>query len=97
LISGVTKSQLVANQMAILVTYLPSLLLSDFVFPIVNMPKILQKVAYIVPATYFIDILNGLYLRNLGLGHLWPSYLVLAVMFMVLCAVNFAVLRREGL
>lgn len=97
LISVVTKSQLVANQMAILVTYLPSLLLSDFVFPIVNMPKILQKVAYIVPATYFIDILNGLYLRNLGLDHLWPSYLVLAVMFMVLCAVNFAVLRREGL
>ena len=97
LISVVTKSQLVANQMAILVTYLPSLLLSDFVFPIVNMPKILQKVAYIVPATYFIDILNGLYLRNLGLDHLWPSYLVLAVMFMVLCAVNFVVLRREGL
>lgn len=97
LISVVTKSQLVANQMAILVTYLPSLLLSDFVFPIVNMPKILQKVAYIVPATYFIDILNGLYLRNLGLDHLWPSYLVLAVMFMVLCAVNFIVLRREGL
>ncbi len=36
----VTKSQLVANQMAVLLTYLPSLLLSNFVFPVVNMPKV---------------------------------------------------------
>ena len=42
LISVITKSQLVANQVAILITYLPSLLLSNFVFPIINMPKVLQ-------------------------------------------------------
>lgn len=96
-ISVLTKSQLVANQMAILLTYLPSLLLSDFVFPVVNMPKILQKVTCIVPATYFIDILNGLYLRHLGLAHLWPSYLVLAVMFILLCSLNLAALKKEGL
>ena len=96
-ISVLTKSQLVANQMAILLTYLPSLLLSDFVFPVVNMPKILQKVTCIVPATYFIDILNGLYLRRLGLAHLWPSYLVLVIMFILLCSLNLAVLKKEGL
>jgi hypothetical protein len=62
----VTKSQLVANQIAVLITYLPSLLLSNFVFPVENMSGILQLVTRIVPATYFIDILNGLYLRNLG-------------------------------
>ena len=42
LISSVTKSQLVANQVAVLITYLPSLLLSNFVFPVVNMPKLLH-------------------------------------------------------
>jgi ABC-2 type transport system permease protein len=97
LISVVTKSQLVANQLAIIITYLPSLLLSNFVFPIGNMPRALQIVAYIVPATYFIDILNGLYLRNLGFSHLWPSYLILIVMFMAVASMAFAVLKREGM
>jgi len=106
LISVVTKSQLVANQIAFLLTYLPSLLLSDFVFPVINMPGVLQKLTRLVPATYFIDILNGLYfidilnglyLRNLGLAHLWHSYLVLVIMFVVLGALNLVALRHEGL
>ena len=97
LISTITKSQLVANQMAILVTYLPSLLLSNFVFPRENMPVILKMVTYIIPATYYIDILNGLYLRNLNLSFLWPSYLVLFVMFLFLFIVNMVILKREGL
>ena len=97
LISVVTKSQLVANQLAVLITYLPSLLLSNFVFPVVNMPKVLQLVTYIVPATYYIDILNGLYLRNLGLTHLWPSYMVLAAMFVILTVMNLLALRKEGM
>ena len=97
LISIVTKSQLVANILAVLITYLPSLLLSDFVFPVVNMPTVLQLITYVVPATYFIDILNGLYLRNLGLINLWTSYLILAVMFMVLSVTNLVLMKREGM
>jgi len=97
LISIVTKSQLVANICAVLVTYLPSLLLSDFVFPVVNMPAVLQLITYVVPATYFIDILNGLYLRNLGLMNLWTSYLILTVMFMVLSVTNLVLMKREGM
>lgn len=96
LISVITKSQLVANQLAVLFTYLPSLLLSNFVFPVVNMPKVLQLLTRIVPATYFIDILNGLYLRNLGMAYLWTSYMVLGIMFAVLCSLNLVVLKREG-
>jgi len=97
LISSVTKSQLVANQAAIIITYLPSLLLSDFVFPVVNMPWILQKVTRLVPATYFIDILNGLFLRGLGLAELWPSYAMLLAMFSALLMANMAFMKREGL
>jgi ABC-2 type transport system permease protein len=97
LISTLTKSQLVANQMAILVTYLPSLLLSDFVFPIVNMPSILQKITYIVPATYYIDILSGLYLRNLAFLDLWPNYFVLFLMFALLSFSNVKLLQKEGM
>ena len=96
-ISSVTKNQLLANQGAILLTYLPSLLLSNFVFPIVNMPTFLQLVTYLVPATYYIDILSGLYLRNLGLAHLWPSYIVMIIMFTILAALNCILLKREGM
>ena len=96
-ISIVTKSQLVANQVAILITYLPSLLLSDFVFPVTNMPRVFQALTYAVPATYFMDILKGLYLRNLGLTHLWPSLLVLTVMFVALSLTNLLMLKREGM
>ena len=97
LISTVTKSQLVANQMAILLTYMPSLLLSNFVFPKENMPAILKMVNLIVPATYYIDILNGLYLRNLTFSYLWPSFLVLFVMFLFLITINMVILKKEGL
>ncbi len=96
-ISCVTKTQLLANQGAILLTYLPSLLLSNFVFPVVNMPVVLQLVTYVVPATYYVNILNGLYLRNLGLAHLWPSYLVMIFMFVVLAVLNYVLLKKEGL
>jgi len=96
LISTATKSQLVANQMAILITYLPSLLLSNFVFPVSNMPKALQLVSYIIPATYFIDILNGLYLRNVGIHYLWSPFLVLIGMFFFLAGLNVVLLKREG-
>jgi ABC-2 type transport system permease protein len=97
LISNVTKSQLMANQIAILTTYLPSILLSNFVFPVINMPQFLQLLTLIIPATYFIDILGGIYLKNLGLAYLWPSMLVLALMFTVLTALNFILLKKEGL
>jgi len=97
LLSVTLKSQLVANQMAILVSYLPSLMLSDFVFPIHNMPVALRIISYLVPARYFIDILNGLYLRDLGLSYLWPDYLILLVMSLVLTAMTFRKLRKEGL
>ncbi|PKN64249.1 MAG: hypothetical protein CVU52_11630 [Deltaproteobacteria bacterium HGW-Deltaproteobacteria-10] len=96
-ISNVTKSQMLANQMAILTTYLPSLLLSNYVFPIINMPAFLQYVTYLVPARYYIDILTGIYLRNTGLAHLWPSVAVLFAFFAVLSALNYRILRKEGL
>jgi ABC-2 type transport system permease protein len=88
---------LVANQTAILVTYLPSLLLSNFVFPRENMPALLKMITYIIPATYYIDILNGLYLRKVALSYLWPSFLVLFLMFFFLSTLNILILKKEGL
>ena len=96
-ISSVTKSQLMANQAAIMLTYLPSLLLSNFVFPIINMPQVLQWVTYVVPARYYIDILVGLYLRDTGLAYLGPNMIVLGVMCVVMTGLNYVLLKKEGL
>jgi ABC-2 type transport system permease protein len=97
LISVTVKSQLVANQIAIMLSYLPSLLLSDFVFPVDNMPIVLRMISYIVPARYYIDILNGLYLRDLDFDYLWFDYLILLVMCLILANLAFRKLRKEGL
>ncbi|PKN89448.1 MAG: hypothetical protein CVU51_00430 [Deltaproteobacteria bacterium HGW-Deltaproteobacteria-1] len=96
-ISSVTKSQLVANQGAVMFTYLPSLLLSNFVFPIINMPQALQWVTYFVPARYYIDILVGLYLRDTGLAYLGPNMVVLGGMCVVMIGLNYILLKKEGL
>jgi len=97
LISSAVKSQLVANQVAVLATYLPSLLLSNFVFPIINMPKPLQFLTTIVPATYYIEILSGIYLKNLGFTQLRSAFGMLLAMFLILTLLNFLVLKREGI
>ena len=97
LISSATKSQLVANQVSPIVTFLPSMLLSDFVFPVLNMPPVIQTITYIVPAKYFIDILKGIYMKNLDITYLWPSFAVLFVMAAILAVLNVIVLKREGM
>ena len=61
------------------------------------MPRMLQFVTCVVPATYFIDIMNGLFLRDVGMGYLWPSYLVLLAMFLANAAVAVVKMRKEGL
>ena len=96
-ISSAVKSQLLANQGAILITYLPSFLLSNFVFPINNMPVALQAITYVVPARYYIEIMNGIYLKNLGFIHLWHDFAVLAAMFVLLSLANVRILVKEGL
>jgi ABC-2 type transport system permease protein len=54
-------------------------------------------VTYLVPATYFIDILKGVYLRNLEFASLWTSFLILILMAVGLALLNIRLLKREGL
>ncbi len=77
-ISGVAKRQVLASQMAILTTLLPAYLLSGYIFPIHNMPLILQGVSYLVPARYLIHALKGIFLKGIGISILYPSFLLLA-------------------
>ncbi len=78
LISVSAGNQLMANQMAMLTTFLPAFLLSGFVFAIRQMPVWLRAASYIVPARYFVTISKGIYLKGIGLAILWPDALILA-------------------
>jgi len=97
LLSTSIKNQLVANQAAILITYLPSFLLSNFVFPITNMPKALQLITYFVPAKYYISILSDIFLRDVGFSAVWTDYAVLAAIPVILTSINYLLLKKEGL
>jgi len=78
LVSIGAKNQLVASQMGILLTFIPSYLLSGFIFAIPNMPHAIQVVTYLVPARYFIAVLKGIYLKGVGLEVLGYELLLLA-------------------
>jgi ABC-2 type transport system permease protein len=77
LISIVTRSQLLATQMAMVLTFLPSFLLSGFVFAIGNMPGAIRAVTYVIPSRYLVTILKGVYLKGIGLSVLWGEAMLL--------------------
>lgn len=60
--------------------YFPAVLLSGFMFPIANMPKIIQYVTYLNPLRYFLVILRGIFLKGSGVNILWPQMLALLIM-----------------
>lgn len=67
LISIVTRSQLLASQLAMVLTFLPSFLLSGFMYAIDNMPTPIQLITHLIPARYFVALLKGIYLKGIGL------------------------------
>jgi len=79
LVSALAKSQLLAFQMGMVTTFLPSFLLSGFLYAIENMPAPIQWVTRVVPARYFVSIVKGIFLKGVGFNVLWPETLFLAV------------------
>jgi ABC-2 type transport system permease protein len=71
------------QQQAMMTTFffiLPFLLLSGLIFPIVNMPKVIQWFTLLNPLRYFIVIIRGVFLKGVGFGILWPQFLGLAIL-----------------
>ncbi len=82
-ISTVAKSQLLANQMAMVVGFLPTFLLSGFTFAIPNMPAWLQVITYGIAPRYYVTILKEIFLKGSDLSFLWMEALVLTGMGLV--------------
>jgi len=58
---------------------MPSVLLSGFMFPIANMPWIIQQITWLIPFRYFLEIVRGIFLRGVGLEVIWPQALTLLI------------------
>lgn len=90
LISSFTNSRQVAMMIALAGLLLPTMLLSGFIFPISNMPTILQYFSQIIPATHFITILKGIMIKGIGITYLLKETLILALLtiFFILVSIK---------
>ncbi len=78
LVSTVTRTQLAAMLLALIVTLMPSFLFSGFLFPIFTMPVTLQLYSQLFPAGYFMEISRGIVLKGSDIAAVWPQILLLA-------------------
>jgi ABC-2 type transport system permease protein len=92
LISTIARNQFVAGQIAILVTFLPAFILSGFIFDIGSMPAPIQVITHVVPARYFVAILQTLFLA----GDVWQVVLTNAGALVIMMLIFFAILRRKA-
>ncbi len=76
-ISTVTRTQLLANQMAMIIGFLPTFLLSGFTFVIANMPLWLQIITYGIAPRYYVTILKEIFLKGADISFLWKETLIL--------------------
>jgi ABC-2 type transport system permease protein len=95
LISTAAETQQVAFQAAMLSSFLPTLMLSGFIFPISSMPAALQLVTYVVPARYFLVALRGIVLKGTAIDLLLPQLAALSVYALVMLALASVRLARE--
>jgi ABC-2 type transport system permease protein len=81
-VSSITKSQFVASQIAVIVTFLPAVMLSGFLFDLQSMPTAIRAVTYVLPARYYVALLQTLFLA----GNVWSVVLSnMAVLFAMAC------------
>ena len=92
-ISTISSTQQQAMMTATFFFLTPMLYLSGFIFPIENMPEVIQPVTYLIPLRYFIVIVRGIFLKGVGLEVLWPQ--ILALLAWGLAIVGLAVARSR--
>ncbi|MBM3301347.1 MAG: ABC transporter permease, partial [Deltaproteobacteria bacterium] len=95
LLSVLTRSQLLSSQAAMIVSYMPALLLSGLMFAISNMPRPLQVISNLVPARHFVKALRSIYLKGLGLSFLVLEVAILLAFAALVTALANARFRKK--
>ncbi len=87
-ISTISRTQQQAMMTAIFFFMLPMIFFSGFVFPIENMPTIIQYVSYVIPLRYYFVIVRGLFLKGVGINILWTQALALLIFGSVILSMS---------
>jgi ABC-2 type transport system permease protein len=95
LISSAVKSQLIASQVALLVTFMPAVMLSGFLFDLRSMPAPVRMITYALPARYYVTLLQTVFLAGDVWGVILPNATVLASMAAVLLLLTRRVTRKQ--
>lgn len=93
-VSAVSDKQESAFQLATLVSFLPTFLLSGFAFPIRNMPVEIQAITYINPGRYFLWILRAIILRGAGIGVFWQETLFMMAFAIAIIAISWNKMKK---
>jgi ABC-2 type transport system permease protein len=80
MISTASSNQQVAMMISMFALMLPTMLLSGFIFPVENMPVILQYISDVIPAKYFIIIIKNIMVKGTGLAYVWKETLIITGM-----------------
>lgn len=88
LISSISNTQQVAMMMSLIGLMLPSMLLSGLIFPLENMPYILQIISYVIPTRWFIDALRNVMIQGNGIESIWQQFVIMIVMTVFLLFVS---------
>lgn len=88
LISSISSNQLMAMMISMIGLLLPTILLSGYIFPIENMPKILQIISSVFPARYFITALKTIMLKGAGFAYIWKETAILSGMLILFLTVS---------
>jgi ABC-2 type transport system permease protein len=95
LVSTIAETQQVAFQIALLSSFLPTFILSGFIFPISSMPPVVQAITHIVPARYFLVALRAIVLKGAGITAFWQDLAALAIFATVALSLAALRLKRE--
>jgi ABC-2 type transport system permease protein len=95
LISSAVKNQLVASQLTMLATFMPAFMLSGFLFDLRSMPALVRALTYLLPARYYVETLQTVFLA----GDIWavilPNALVLLLMIVALGLVSRSIMHKR--
>jgi len=97
LVSVVSSSQQVAFFISVIITLLPTLVFSGFIFPLKSMPVILQYISYIIPAKYYLTALRGIILKGVGFSYLWEQMVYMLIFLFMIFLASVIILKKKGL
>jgi ABC-2 type transport system permease protein len=93
-ISTISQTQRQA-MMTVIFIILPQIIISGFIFPIANMPKIIQLITYLIPLRYFLEIVRNIFLKGVGINYLWYSVWPMVVFGVVILSLSIIRFRKK--